>query len=149
MEILAKLLAFPLLVLMLVWVNTAPADMVLIANAKISVASISREEVINIYMGRLRQMPSGAAAQPLDLPSDSEEKALFYRLLVNKEMADIDSYWARLIFSGRASPPRGVADQKAVLESVASDPNTIGYVERSVADKRVKIILELQPKGGK
>jgi hypothetical protein len=125
----------------------ARAELVLIANVAIAEASISREQAVNIYMGRLRRFPSGAAAQPLDLPPDSTEKALFYHLLINKDLSDIEAYWARLVFSGRASPPRTVGSLKEVVERVALEPNVIGYVDRALVDKRVKIIMELQAEG--
>ncbi|MFI3156304.1 MAG: hypothetical protein QX199_09110 [Methylococcaceae bacterium] len=136
-----------LFLLIMARIGTARADLVLIANAAIAENTISREEAINIYMGRLRRFPSGAAAQPLDLPPGGSEKALFYRLLVNKELSDIDAYWARLVFSGRASPPRTVGSLNEVVEHVAKEPNVIGYIDRSLVDKRVKIILELPSKG--
>jgi ABC-type phosphate transport system substrate-binding protein len=136
-----------LFLLMLAWAGTARADLVLIANPESAVDNLSREEAINIYMGRLRRFPSGAAAQPLDLPSGETEKALFYRLLVNKDLSDIEAYWARLVFSGRASPPRTVSNLKEVVERVAKEPNVIGYIDRTLVDKRVRIIMELQAKG--
>ncbi len=136
-----------LFVLLMAWTGVAQAELVLIANAKIAEGSISREEAINIYMGRLRRFPSGTAAQPLDLPSNGIEKALFYRLLVNKDLSDIDAYWARLVFSGRASSPRTLGSPKEVVERVAKETNAIGYVDRTFVDKRVRIIMELQSEG--
>jgi hypothetical protein len=142
-----KILFRLLLLLMMTWVGNAQADLVLIANAKIAEESISREEAINIYMGHLRQFSSGLAAQPLDLPSNYEEKALFYRLLVNKTLSDIEAYWARLVFSGRTSPPRTVYSPKEMVERVSEKPTFIGYVDRRYVDKRVRIILELSSEG--
>lgn len=140
------LFRLPLLLIML-WTGIAQADLVLIASAGTAVDNLSREQAVNIYMGRLRKFPSGEAAHPLDLPSSETEKALFYRLLVNKELYDIDAYWARLVFSGRASPPRKVGSPSEVIEHVAREPNVIGYVDRSLVDNRVKIIMELSSKG--
>lgn len=133
--------------LVLVFADTASADpeLVIIANAKNPVAAISREDAINIYMGRLRQLPTGEPVQPLDLPPYLPEKALFYHLLINKDLAVINAYWAHLIISGQVSPPRTANGPAEVLESVASDTNTIGYIARTAVDKRVKVILELQP----
>ncbi len=142
-----KILFKLLFLLTIAWTDTAHADLVLIANAAIAETNISREEAVNIYMGRLRRFPSGAAAQPLDLPPTGAEKALFYRLLVNKDLSDIDAYWARLVFSGRTSPPRTVYSLNEMVERVANEPNVIGYVDRAYVDKRVKIILELPSTG--
>lgn len=133
-----------MLLLPLVWPGTLWADLVLVAHSDAEVDKISREDAINIYMGRLRRFPSGPVAQPLDLLPASPEKALFYHRLVNKELADIDAYWARLVFSGRTSPPPALANQEAVLERVARDRNAIGYLDRTRVDGRVKIILELE-----
>ena len=128
----------PLLVMLLLPVN-AMADLVLIAHQQAPVSSISRDEAVNIYMGRLRRFPSGESVQPVDGP----EKAQFYRLLVNKELADINAYWARLVFSGRTSPPRSFAQSAAVLEYVAENPDAIGYIERAELNAKVKVILDL------
>lgn len=142
-----KILFRLLFLLITPWAGIAQADLVLITNARTAVDSLSREEAINIYMGRLRRFPSGETAHPLDLPSNGTEKALFYRLLVNKELSDINAYWARLVFSGRASPPRTVGSVAEAIEHVAKEPNIIGYVDRSLVDNRVKIILELPARG--
>ncbi|MGZ4953884.1 MAG: hypothetical protein ACXV8Q_02135 [Methylobacter sp.] len=143
----SKILFSLLFLLMNAWTGSAQADLVLIANAAIAEDTISREEAINIYMGRLRRFPSGASAQPLDLPANGTEKALFYRLLVNKGLSDIDAYWARLVFSGRASPPHTVGSPQEMLERVARETNVIGYVDRAFVDKRVRVIMELPSTG--
>ncbi|CAK0742630.1 hypothetical protein CCP3SC15_1200008 [Gammaproteobacteria bacterium] len=75
-----------------------------IVNPESGVEMLSREEVINIFLGRYRKLPSGIMAQPID-QADQTGKALFYKLLVGKELSEINSYWARLIFSGKTKPP--------------------------------------------
>lgn len=118
-------------------------DLVLIANPANPVERLSHAEAVNIFMGRLRMFAGGQTAQPLDLPAEAPEKAQFYRLLLGKELADIDSYWARLLFSGATKPPKIAASQEQVLELVARDRRAIGYVERAKADKRVRVVMEL------
>lgn len=70
------------------------------------IETLSRTDVINIFMGRFRQLPSGATAQPIDIPV-SPVRAQFYRVLVNKEPAEMNAYWARLVFARRTVPPVG------------------------------------------
>ncbi len=72
-------------------------------------------------------------------------RAAFYRRLVGKELADIGSYWARLVFSGQSSPPFQAPDAAAALELVATNPNAIAYVDRAAVDRRVRVVLELAP----
>lgn len=136
-----------LLALALVLLSTCivAADLVVVVNAKSGIETLSQDEVINIFMGRYRQLPSGIMAQPVDLAADSPLKAEFYRKLVNKDLAAINAYWARLIFSGKTSPPQQAASAKEAMTWIASNPGGIGYIDRGMADSRLKIVLDLTP----
>lgn len=122
----------------------ARADLVVITHPRAGVDQLTREQVINIFLGRFRQFSSGIAAEPIDLPPDTAEKAAFYQKLVGKELAEINAYWARLVFSGRTQPPRQATSAAQMLELVASTPGAIGYVERPKGESRVKIVFELE-----
>lgn len=121
----------------------AHADLVLVANPQSGIERLTQDEVINIYLGRYRRLASGAVAEPLDHPVDSELRSRFYRRLVNKNLAEINAYWARLVFSGKTRPPLVVENADSILRQVASQPGALAYVERSQADARVKIVFEL------
>lgn len=83
----------------------AAADWVLVANPKAGITRLSREEVINIYLGRYRRFASGITADPIDQPAHSALRVRFYRQLVDKSQSEINAYWARLVFSGKTQPP--------------------------------------------
>ncbi len=116
-------------------------DLVVIVNADSGIALLSRNDLINLYMGRIHRLPSGGSVLPLDL---AQERSEFYRILVDKHLAEINSYWARLVFSGRASPPRQVASTGEILDIVASNRGAIGYLRRSDVDDRVLVLGSLQ-----
>ncbi|MDP2795217.1 MAG: hypothetical protein Q8O25_14270 [Sulfurisoma sp.] len=122
----------------------ARADLVVIAHPRAGVDQLTREQVVNIFLGRFRQFPSGIAAEPIDLPPDTAEKAAFYQKLVGKELAEINAYWARLVFSGRTQPPRQASGATHMVELVAGTPGAIGYVERPKGESKVKIVFELE-----
>jgi hypothetical protein len=63
---------------------------------------------------------------------------------LNKTPAEINAYWARLIFSGKTRPPRVVDSVERMLHLVATRPGALAYVERSQVDARVKIVFELE-----
>jgi ABC-type phosphate transport system substrate-binding protein len=121
----------------------AATDLVVVVNPASGVDKMSRDDVTSIFMGRTKKLPSGITALPIDQPAASGDKAKFYRELINKELAEVNSYWARLIFSGQGSPPRQADNTAEVMEIVGGNKGAIGYVPRSAADKRVKIILDL------
>ncbi len=134
----------PVLLALLAWLTAPPAvaEPVVVVNAGNGIERLSRDEVINIFLGRYRQFPSGLAALPIDQPADQPLKAQFYHKLVNKDLAEINAYWARLIFSGKTSPPRQAASSEEVLEWLARNRGAIGYVDHSQVDARLKIVME-------
>lgn len=123
----------------------ARADLVVVVNAKSGVESLSLDEAVNIFMGRYRQLPSGLAALPVDQPEGQPEKARFYHLLVNKSLSEINAYWARLIFSGKTSPPHQARSTAEVLDWLGRQRGAVAYLERSQVDPRFRIVLELEP----
>ena len=133
--LLTLLLAAPVL-------STAAADWVLIAHPKANIGRLSRDEVTNIYLGRYRRLASGVTAEPIDQPVDSVLRVSFYRQLVDKNQAEINAYWARLVFSGKTRPPRVAASNEEALQLVSLHPGALAYVEKAKVDSRVIIVYE-------
>jgi len=138
-----KAIRFLLLGLITILAAPAHAELVLVANPQSGIERLSQDEVINIYLGRYRRLTSGVVAEPIDQPVDAEARARFYRRLVNKSLAEINAYWARLVFSGKTRPPLVAESVDSMLRLVATQPGALAYVERSQADARVKIVFEL------
>lgn len=124
--------------------TAAGTELAVIVNPGSGVAELSRAEVINIFLGRQRQLPSGVTALTVDLPGPHDEKRLFYHRLVGKEPTEINSYWARLVFSGRGAAPWQAESPDEVLRIVEDYEGAIGYVERGlVDDQRVRVVYTL------
>jgi ABC-type phosphate transport system substrate-binding protein len=119
------------------------ADLVVIVNPQSGVEKLSKDEVIDIFLGRYRKLPGGRVALPIDVAESGTERARFYQLLVKKSSSEMSSYWARLVFSGQTSPPFQVPDAKTAIELVQSSPNAIAYVDRTAVNSKVKVVFEL------
>ena len=121
------------------------AEPVVVVNATSAVKQLSQDEVINIFLGRYRKLPTGESAMPIDQPEGSPLRADFYRRLVNKNVNEINAYWSRLIFSGRTSPPMQAANATEVISLLTGSVSSIAYLDRSQADKRFRIVMEFPP----
>lgn len=133
---------FVLILCLLLEAPLACAELVLVTSPKTGVEQLTRDHVINIYLGRFQRLASGRTAEPIDMPGDSGSRALFYRKLVGKSLAEINAYWARLIFSGKMQPPRTADSVDAALQRVLERPGAVAYVERSRADRRFVVLYE-------
>lgn len=120
----------------------ASNDFVVVANPQSGIDKMSKDEVINVYMGRNRKLASGINAQPLDIDNPIGEKANFYLVMVNKELSEISSYWARLLFSGQGAPPKQLNSAEQAIELVSHSKGAIAYVDRKKVDRRVKIVFD-------
>lgn len=122
--------------------GTVGAEPVVVVSATSSLRQLSQDEVVNIFLGRYRRLPTGETAVPIDQPESSPVRADFYRRLVNKDLNEINAYWSRLIFSGRTSPPLQAASTADVMVLLLGQPGGVAYVERALVDKRLRIVME-------
>lgn len=133
---------YPLLLALLAMSLSVPAslraELVVVAHPESQVSELTRGELINIFMGRYRKLPSGIAALPVDL---APLRAKFYRELVNKDMAEINSYWARLVFSGQAAPPLQLESEKDLLDYVRRNPGAIGFVDSAAVPDDLVVVM--------
>jgi len=127
-------------------VSALAVDIVVIVNPKSGVDLLSKDDVIDIFMGRNRQLSSGIPTLPLDLPDTSAERENFYARLTGKSISEINAYWARLNFTGRATPPALVRSQEEAIHKVIDNRSSLAYVTRSKISAQVKVVFELNEK---
>ncbi len=137
-----------LLLCMTSWLLLQPAaevraELVVVVNARCGVAAMTRNEVVNIFFGRSRQFFNGIEAQPVDMLDTHPDRARFYNALLGKDLSEVNAYWSRQVFSGRAQPPAKLGTPEEVLKWVVSHPGGIGFIELSKADARVRVVHEL------
>lgn len=120
-------------------------SIVVVVNPGSGVESLSRNDVINIFLGGFRQFPSGIPALPIDLPQGHPAREEFYRLLVGKNPSEINTYWSRLIFSGKTRPPIQAGRVEDALSMAQGSAGAITYLERGKVSGRLKIVFELSP----
>ncbi|MCM2972616.1 hypothetical protein [Larsenimonas suaedae] len=117
----------------------ASANLVVVVSNDSQVQSLTYDDVVNIFMGRLSTLPGGEPVVPVDyMPL----RASFYKALVNRELADINAWWARLVFSGRGSPPRKSDGFDETIELISHNPGVLGYLDKSRVDPRVRVVYE-------
>ncbi|MDR3300518.1 MAG: substrate-binding domain-containing protein [Candidatus Accumulibacter sp.] len=118
-------------------------SIVVVVNPESGVESLSRDEVINIFLGRFRQFPTGNMALPIDLSREDPVRREFYQRLVGKTPSEINSYWSRLILSAKTRPPIQVERVEDALTLVHRSASAIAYLERRQMNKPMRIVFEL------
>lgn len=119
------------------------ADLLLIVNHNNPVSSLERKQVVDIFMGRATAFPNQHPAHTIDVANANNLRAIFYKQLTGKSEAQVDAYWATLVFAGRMSPPEKLPTEAAVIKAVKENPAAIGYVTRQTLPSEVKVVMEL------
>jgi hypothetical protein len=117
-----------------------------IGNPASPIKYLSLSQVMSLYTGRQDSAFDSFSAVPLDQPNGSELRRAFYLAVTGQNETQINAFWARLAFSGRALPPRQLADSAAIVKRVAGDVHAIGYVMKETVTKEVTVICDIKIK---
>lgn len=115
----------------------AAAEPVVIANPGIVISSISQSQLNRLFFGQTDLLPDGSKAVPLNVGGAGEDE--FANKILKKTPEQVEKYWARMIFTGKAKPPREVKPEE-VKGIVAKTAGAISYVDSSQVDGSVKVI---------
>ncbi len=121
----------------------AQAQVAVIVNPKSATASMTADQVAGIFLGKTNTLPSGATAAPADLPESAAARDAFYSKVTGKQSAQVKAAWSRIVFSGKGTPPKELGSAADVKKFVASNPDAIGYIEKSAVDGSVKVVLSV------
>lgn len=119
----------------------AGADVVAVVSADNPVTALSKHHITNLFLGKTRQFPDGRPAIPIDQVEGLAARDTFYLELSGQSPAQIKAYWSKVIFTGRGQPPMEVSSGLQVKKFIAEHPNAIGYIDDSLVDDDVKVLL--------
>lgn len=120
------------------------ADVLVVVGAHSPSISLSRDQVGNLFLGRIVALPGGGVATPIDQSVSSPLRDEFYLKVTNKSAAQAKAHWAKLYFTGRGVPPREGASSDEVKRLLNSIPGAIGYIDRSALDDSVHVVFVAQ-----
>ena len=109
-------------------VRAAGTEFVVIVNAANPITSISRDELVRIFLKQETTWPDGQAILPVDQAADSAVRGTFTREILRRSVGAVKSYWEKQIFSGAAVPPVEKNSNDSVESYVVVNRGAIGYV---------------------
>jgi ABC-type phosphate transport system substrate-binding protein len=121
--------------------GVAAAQMVAVVSTKNPVTTMSKNQVLDIFLGKTSRFPDGSLAVPIDQVEGSAERDEFYAKVADKSPAQIKAHWSKIIFTGRGRPPEEVANSIEVKKWLIKDPRAIGYIDKAMVDASVRVLL--------
>lgn len=124
-----------------VFVHPACAEVVVVVGAKSPATTLNAEQAASLFLGKTSQLPGAGNVILVDQDESSAIREQFYTKVAGKSAAQVKSLWARLLFSGKGTPPKELASSAEVKKFLASNPDAVGYIEKSAVDAAVKVLL--------
>ena len=118
------------------------AEVVVVVGKDSPISSLSESQLRQLYLegsGRI----GGISVKALDLPEDNRARKDFYQEAVGKTPAQMKSYWARMIFTGRGAPPRIVSGNRAMQVMLDNNPEMVGYLPANQVGDKLKVLRTL------
>lgn len=122
--------------------SAAFAEVAVIVNPANSNA-VDVDAIKRIFLGKQTDFPDGSSAVAIDQTEGSQVVNEFNSKVLDRSASQLKAYWAKLIFTGKGSPPKKVGSDAEVLKIVSSEPDKIGYVDSASVDGSVKVLLKL------
>lgn len=122
-----------------------PEPLLIVAGPAFPLPELTRSQAVAYFTGRLRNLPGGEPVQPLDLPLSHPARERFYRLLTGLGLAQMNSYWSRLAFSGQMQPPQVAASEAELARLLRANPRALGYLPRLPEDGGLRSLLVVRP----
>ena len=117
----------------------AHAETVLVVAEDSPIHQLSRHEVADLYLGNDKSQPRLSRIVPVDQARDALREQ-FYRAYLDKNLTQVKTHWAKIIFTGRGYPPRTVSNAEELKELLQTNPNALGYMDRSIVDRSLRIV---------
>ncbi|TFW30391.1 hypothetical protein [Duganella callida] len=115
----------------------ASAEIVVIVSKQNPATRMFSEQASQFFLGKSNLFT------PVDQADGSPIRNEFYKKVADKDAAQVKALWSKLVFTGKATPPKEYPNSADVKKAVAADPKAIGYIDKSAVDDTVKVILTL------
>ncbi|WP_374475048.1 hypothetical protein [Zoogloea sp.] len=118
------------------------AEILIVTSNRSGPIELTRDQAEKLYLGRSSTFSDGTPASLVDLPN-GQVRDEFYLKLTGKNPAQIQAYWSRLVFTGRALPPKEARSLAEARQWLTDTPNLIGYLDRNEPTTGMRILLRL------
>lgn len=119
----------------------ASNDFIVVVSKKSIIEQLSKNDISKLFLSKMKSFPNGEKATPIEI-NDKNQQIMFYKNITNKNEKQLSKYWAKMIFTGRGTPPKKVKNLNEIIEFIKKNKNAISYIYRKDLNKDLKIVWE-------
>jgi ABC-type phosphate transport system substrate-binding protein len=121
--------------------SAARADIVAVVSFKNPITTLSKSQIVDVFLGKRTRYPDGTLAVPIDQTEGTTAREEFYSRLAAMSAAQLKAFWSKIIFTGRGRPPLAVATSLETKKLLLATPNAIAYIDQSMVDSSLRVVF--------
>ena len=103
-------------------------------------SEVAKTSLSRIFLGKAKNFSAGGKAVPITPSASSPATSEFNSKVLKKSSSQLKSYWSKLVFTGKGTPPKALSSDAEVISFVSSNPNAIGYIDAASVTSAVKVV---------
>lgn len=103
-------------------------------------SSFDASTISKIFLGKKKKFSNGQKIEMFSLREGDAISEEFNKLVLNKKSSQLKSYWSKLVFTGRGTPPLEIDTEAQLIEEVARNPSAIGFISSDTKSNKVKVV---------
>ncbi len=123
-------------------------EVAIIAHPSVQADSLDKKLLYNVYRGEVRSWEDGTKIKVWDLGERGETRESFYDY-IGIRPSRLKSLWMKQLLTGEGEPPDEAQTQEEMVKKIMATPGSIGYVDKELVDKGVKLLLLIDKKDPK
>ena len=127
-----------LILFLFIFTSIIQAKIVIVTNKNSDISSLSKESIKYLYLAKVNKINNIEIKPLLSKYKDLHKR--FINNIIDKDILQYSSYWARLVFTGREPIPRRLSSEE--IKQKLNEKNTIIYIDKKNINKNWKIIYE-------
>jgi ABC-type phosphate transport system substrate-binding protein len=140
-------LKFTTIAITILFSTSAFADLAIIVNPGYKDGKLSTQDIRKLYLGERRAFPDGLFATPINHNVGSPDRKQFFSSVLGMNESSLLRYWRRQISTGNNNQPVELSSYTAVLNTVASTPGSISYIDSRLVNDKVKVLMLFDKNG--
>ena len=121
-----------------IFIVQASAQVIVIANPSVKTSDVSKNDLKDVFTGASTSLGGGSVVPILLKAGTAHEE--FLQAYIGKNDTAYRAGWRSLVFSGQASMPKSLDPEAAVVEFIAHNAGTIGYISKATPHEGVKVL---------
>jgi ABC-type phosphate transport system substrate-binding protein len=105
-------------------------------------AALDQDAIQRIFLGKTRAFPGGGETVAISAKEGSPEEAEFTEKVLSKSPKQLKAYWAKMVFTGKGTPPRQIDSAAEMVKLISANPNLIGFIPAGTGGSGVKVVAK-------